>query len=190
MIGELSPFLSLATSALANQRPPVYRAPDISEDSVRAWLDGGGQRAIEGLGLAAGDRVCVYLDGVSLQVSSIRSPMEELDRIEALVTFVHTLPPAPRQRRPRLPQEFSELPKFTRRWAVGDDLERAEAMERSTERTLRNLVDAVTPRLSEIDRVLDAAGEPLTDDLIDLQAVAQAALEAQIELADRQGRRP
>ncbi len=177
---------SLATTALDDQTPPVYYAPGIaSEESIRRWLGGGGSEAIERLTLGPDDRVRVYANGIDLDLSRTTSPTDVARRIHALVAFARTLPPAPRERSAKVPAAFADLQPFARRWAVTDDHDRAEALERANKRDLGRLVDAVVPRLADIELMLDAAGEPLSEEMIDLQALAQAAVEADIELKER-----
>lgn len=187
VIGGPGPAWNLATTALGDQSPPVYYAPGIaSEESIRHWLVGGGSEAIERLALGPEDRVRVYGSRIDLDLSRGTSPTDVARRIDALVALARTLPPAPRERRAKVPPAFADLQPFARRWAVTDDHDREEALDGASKRDLRRLVDAVLPRLADIELMLDAAGEPLSEEMIDLQALAQAAVEADIEMKGRE----
>jgi hypothetical protein len=188
VIGGPGPAWSLATSVLDDQSPPVYYAPGIaSEQSIRDWLRGSGSEAIERLALGPDDRVRVYANGIDLDLPRRTSPADVARRIEALVALARTLPPAPRERRAKVPAAFADLQPLARRWAVTDDHDRAEALDRASMRDLSRLVNAVLPRLDDIESTLDAQGEPLAEEMIDLQALAQAAVEGAIEMKGRQG---
>ena len=46
---------------------------------------------------------------------------------------------------------IADLEPFARRWAVTDDHDREEALNRASKRDLRRLVDVVVPRLADIE---------------------------------------
>lgn len=79
-----------------------------------------------------------------------------------------------------------------RGFLVSDDVERGHEIERSDRETLTALADAVDPLFEEINAVLDRldrTAHPLPEDQeyleYDLNSLAQAAMEARLELDDR-----
>jgi hypothetical protein len=85
----------------------------------------------------------------------------------------------------RVPEPLGVLAPLVEQWAISDDAEREMKVCRSSTKRLRALVSAVNPLLSEVDRFLDQQSEPLPDEAILLGDLAQASLEAQIELESR-----
>jgi hypothetical protein len=190
-IGGAGGRWSLATERLAGEEPPVYYAPTLStEEAVRQWIGGGGRERIKALGLRSEDRLAVYANGITGSLAGTPAPLAIAAFVEAIAALAETLPPPARERRPTVPRGFDDLKSLARKWAVTDDHDRADRVRLATTRSLRQLVDRVKPRLGEIDQELDAAKEPLPDELIGLQSVALAALEAEIELTRREGTRP
>ena len=188
MIGGPGPRWNDVRNLLAGERPPVYHSPQSStENSVLHWLDGGGREAIKGLRLGSKDRVSVTLGDVSGFLAGRPAPAAVHAFVEGLASLARTLPPPPRARRSTVPAAFADLQPFARRWAITDDQDRDGKVRRAPKPVLVGLVTAVRPRLGDIDRAIDVAGEPLDEDLIDLGSLAQAALEAEIELARREG---
>lgn len=189
VIGGAGPFWSLATSVLADERPPVYFAPEPSgHASVSSWLDAGGREAIDALRLGTADRVFVYANGVQGELHGTPAPGAVVGFVGALVDLAKTLPPPRPDRKPSVPAAFAELQPFARKWTESDDARRSADLDRASDRTLRRLIDTVRPHLDQINSVLYAAGEPLSDDLIDLQSIAQAAVEAEVVLDERRRR--
>jgi hypothetical protein len=63
-----------------------------------------------------------------------------------------------------LPSKFKALNSYLRKWAVTDDEERSELLEKASRVTLERLVKSVAPHLSSIDEYLDTFGkEPLSE---------------------------
>jgi len=191
VIGSPGLRWSLATERLGGEEPPVYYAPTLStKEAVREWVLGGGRERIKDLGLRSEDSLSVYMNGLTGCLAGRPAAVAVAAFAEAIAALVRTLPPPPRERRPTVPAAFRDLQPLARRWAVTDDYDRTDKLRRATKRDLRALVEGVMLRLSEIDQEVEAAGEPLTDELISLQAVAQAALEAELELTRRMRNRP
>lgn len=92
------------------------------------------------------------------------------------------------------PALAAALAKF-RPFLQADDVERSEAIEHADSQTLVTMAVAVRPLYPEINQVLDrlvAEQHPLPEDLElleeDLNSLAQAAMEAELELDGRPGR--
>jgi hypothetical protein len=173
---------------LAGEEIPVFYNPQSSKEVlVRQWLDGGGREAVKGLRLGPKDRVDVNLGDVSGFLSGRSAPADVHSFVEGLAALARSLPPPPRKRRPTVPAAFTDLQSSVKKWAITDDRDRNTKLRRASKQDLLRLVDAATPRLRDIDDAISAAEEPLSEDLIDLGSLAQAALEAEIELTRREG---
>jgi hypothetical protein len=88
-----------------------------------------------------------------------------------------------------VPPDLAELVEVHGRWATADDAARGKAIGAATDEDLTDLHDAVRPWLNEIDRfcashdgVAEAYEAPI------LGSLAEAAIEAQLELGRRHGR--
>jgi hypothetical protein len=78
-----------------------------------------------------------------------------------------------------LPDGLQPLGPLLAKWAIGDDEERSRKLQRSAASTRQRLIDAVIPRLSQIDAFLDSFGANPPDGACAFGSLAQAALEAQ-----------
>ena len=72
-----------------------------------------------------------------------------------------------------------------RRWATADDTARSDRVAEASEDDLRGLVAVVAPERSGIDALIEYHDEPLPDEAILLGRLAEAASEAEHELARR-----
>ena len=191
VIGGPGPAWDRATERLDIEEPDVYFDPSISsEEAVRTWVVGNGRERIRDLRLRPEDRVHVALNVVTAILAGRPAPLDIAVFVEAVAALARTLPPSVKERRPTVPTAFADLQALAKRFAVTDDADRADKLQSATNRALRQLVEAVKPRLGAIDQALHAADEPLTDELIDLHSLAQAALEAESELALRDSAHP
>ena len=84
-----------------------------------------------------------------------------------------------------LPEPLKDLETHAKKWAIGDDVERAEAILTARDSELGSLVENVVPRLAEIDDLLEK--DPESEYVPILTALAETSLEAQQELARRTG---
>lgn len=161
---------------------PQLPAPD-------EWLaHDASARRLSQLELGPSERLAVQQNGVDL-VLVPGGADRDLGRLDALAAFAAALPPvSARDERvdpSALPGPLRPLAPLLARWAVGDDLQRAERVERATIEELERLTAAVLPVLREIDAYLDRAGAPLPPAAAALGDLAQAALEAAQELRRR-----
>jgi hypothetical protein len=105
-----------------------------------------------------------------------------------LVDLTKILPPAPKTMNTRkLPTDLRTLSGAIRRWSISDDEQRADAIARASGKSLFALHDAVSPHWEAINRHLAASTDPHLE--ADLHSLAQAAMEAEVELRRRGGGR-
>lgn len=84
-----------------------------------------------------------------------------------------------------LPTRFECLSDLIKQWAVSGDEARSEMIDRPSREKLKNLVDSVLPHISAINEYLDSfGGETPSEAATALGALAECALEAQIQLRD------
>jgi hypothetical protein len=81
--------------------------------------------------------------------------------------------------------EHQQLLPMLRRWATGDDTTRSDQIGAASEDDLRELVAVVAMERSGIDALIDHHDEPVPDEAILLGRLAEAASEAEHELARR-----
>ena len=82
-----------------------------------------------------------------------------------------------------LPSSMRPLAPYYRRYAFSDDAIRERVIQRATVVELEELVRAVTPLWPDINAFLDVGSHSNEEALTD--ALAQAAMEAAIDLKDR-----
>ena len=77
-----------------------------------------------------------------------------------------------------LPRELRPLVPLISKWALSDDVERAQKLKRCAESTRQKLTDTVIPLLPVIDKFLDSFGINPPEEVCVLGDLAQTALEA------------
>lgn len=117
----------------------------------------------------------------------LRSPTlgritESIDRMIDLANQIETREEELDLRVP--PLRFNPLIPLTKKWAVGDDLEREDLLARSSRAELRALVEKVEPYLTSIDSYLDSFGDrpPSAEAAAVLGKLAECAVEAKLYL--------
>jgi hypothetical protein len=88
-----------------------------------------------------------------------------------------------------LPEELQLITPLIRQYAVGDDVERTDLLEKAPTEDLRRLVDATESRWDGINAYLDENMDPpgpKQDVAIALDGFAQAAMEASSVLQARE----
>ncbi len=78
-----------------------------------------------------------------------------------------------------LPEPFSDLNEYGQEWAISDDSEREEAIDKASLETLQRLVEHVAPRLPSINSYLDTHTD---EKAAVLGRLAETVAEAQIAL--------
>ena len=79
-----------------------------------------------------------------------------------------------------LPVSLRPLVPLLVKWAIDDDEERTRKLQRSTISTLQKLINAVIPRLRDIDAFLASFGANPPTEACAFESLAQAALEPQL----------
>jgi hypothetical protein len=79
----------------------------------------------------------------------------------------------------KLPVEFSNLQELADSFAISDDLMRSQRIEKASTEELRQLVDAVWPRLASINDYLDGHND---ESACLLGSLAEIACEAQLSI--------
>jgi hypothetical protein len=82
-----------------------------------------------------------------------------------------------------LPDPMRPLVPYYRRYAFSDDVERERLIQEATAAELEELIQAVNPLWPEINAFLDI--DSSSNEEVLTHALAQGAMEAQIELRDR-----
>ena len=86
-----------------------------------------------------------------------------------------------------LPEELQQLAPLIRRYAVGDDVERVERLERSSVGELRALQAATEPHWDAINEYLDVHLYTRPTPHQDVALVLSSSAEARVELEERGG---
>lgn len=148
------------------------------------------------LGLGVNEQLLVARNGTSLVVEP-RGIEADWQRLDDLLLLVAALPPEdPPPGRGELidglrfdaaevTADLQQLLPMLRTWAAGDDTVRSDRIAAASGDDLRELVTAVAGELHRIDALIDSQAEPLPDEAVLLGRLAEAALEAQHELAQR-----
>ena len=86
-----------------------------------------------------------------------------------------------------LPEEFTVLIPWIKRWAISDDEERSEKISRASSKTLSRFVQVVSPNFNGINKYLDSfEKDVLPEHAILLGTLAECATEAQLILKARE----
>lgn len=177
---------------------PVY-LPDTPDDNSRPyneatvrWLaDPVNIGLLERLGLSTGEWASV---SANWTIASLSAGGEgtDLQRVDTLLQIVQsaTDPQATWLREPRLtaasiPTQFRGLLPMIRKWAIDDDSIRGDRLSRARTSTLLSLWSEVGPRLSEIDDYLDSIGQSASYETLKVGRLAEASVEAHVELERR-----
>ena len=148
------------------------------------------------LGLGRNEHLLVARNETSLIVEP-RGIEADWKRLDDLLLLVAALPPDdPPPGRGELidgmrfdaavvTPELQQLLPMLRTWATGDDTARSDRIAAASSDALRELVTTVAGELHGIDALIDSRGEPLSDEAVLLGRLAEAAREAQHELARR-----
>jgi hypothetical protein len=162
-----------------------------------AWLSEPEHSAlVAALGLGVSEQLLVAGNGTSLIVEP-RGIEADWKRLDDLLLLVAALPPEdPPPGSGELidglhfdaagvTADLQQLLPMLRTWATGDDTVRSDQVAAASSDDLRELVTAVAGELHRIDELIDSHAEPLPDEAVLLGRLAEAAIEAQHELARR-----
>ena len=150
--------------------------------SASTMLSADVQDAILALRLTADESLHVR-SGIFVYVRP-RSDRGLTDLLMVLVRLANALP-VDSERRPsfsELPDQFCSLVPMIRKWAMSDDADRTERIERASRQELQALVRRVSPQFAAINAYLDGFADGLPDSACTLGRLAEAAAEAKLML--------
>ena len=160
--------------------PAVFASGILSPKAIDIIQREAFQSLLKQLDMNAGESLNFYRNAVVYYARS-GDASRFLERTNAISRFVAGLTGHEKaERRPvALPEPFADLNDCAQEWAISDDTERAEALEKASLEDLKYLVKRVAPRLLSINKYLDThSGE--TDAA--LGSLAETVSEAQIAL--------
>ncbi len=160
--------------------PAVFASGILSPKAIDIIQREAFQGLLKQLDMSAGESVNFYKNAIVYYARS-GDASKFLERTNAISRFVAGLTgPDKMELRPVvLPEPFADLNDCAQEWAISDDAERAEALEKASVEDLKSLVERVAPRLPSINKYLDThSGE--TDAA--LGSLAETVAEAQIAL--------
>lgn len=168
--------------------------------SPTAWLSELEHSAlVAALGLGVNEQLLVARNETTLIVEP-RGVEADWARLADLLLLVAALPPddpppgrgelidGVRFDAAKVAAELRQLLPMLRTWATGDDTARSDQIAAASEDDLQELVAVVAPKRHVIDALMDVHDEPVPDEAILLGRLAEAASEAERELARRRER--
>ena len=174
---------------------PIFTTGD-NRWSPESWLvDPENLESLERLNLGAADSLLVAASETSLTVEP-KGIANDWARFGVFVEFALRLPsvaPTPPVVSSNYPPELRSLVPLLEDWAVSDDQERSERIEHASTRDLKAMVEAVLPRILEVNQYLDTVdrSDVKASEAASLfDALAQAALEGDLELNTRSKAKP
>lgn len=136
---------------------------------------------VQNLGLQNNEGLFVYRNGIHLVLSGNRGLLRELailKRIRSVIVDNFPEDNVDRLNPTRIPTNFHTLLPFLAEWAIADDLEREEKIETSSNEELKTVIDAVSPKIHQINDYLSSFGnEPLTYEVALLSNLAELVSE-------------
>ncbi len=160
--------------------PAVFASGILSPKAIDIIQREAFQSLLKQLDMSAGESLNFYKNAVVYYARS-GDASRFLERTNAISRFVAALtgPEETELRQVDLPEPFADLNDCAQEWAISDDAERAEALEKASVEDLKGLVERVAPRLRSINEYLNThSGE--TDAA--LGSLAETVSEAQIVL--------
>jgi hypothetical protein len=163
----------------------VFASDITSATVVSAWFSNAANlECVKSFFLGENDSIHVY--GNQLKVY-LRQPSQEkvvatLPQLEKLASQLH-LESEDAVDFSTLPEQFRQLKPLMEKWAVSDDHERSNLVDKASRQTLNKLVQTVSPQMEAINKFLDSfGGKPLSDAAVILGTLADCASEAKLRL--------
>ena len=193
-VGRPDPIIGASQPAGAAAGVPIFVSTAFLSTE---WLSEPERSAlVAALGLGRNEQLLVARNGTSLIVEprGIEADWKRLDDLLLLVVALPPEDPPPgsgelidglRFDAAEVTADLQQLLPMLRTWATGDDTVRSSRVAAASSDDLRELVTAVADELQGIDALIDSYHEPLPDEAVLLGRLAEAALEAQHELARR-----
>lgn len=169
--------------------PPVY-VPERSLGEVEDWLSDAEVRAcLNSLALKKGEYLTQVLN-MTWACFVPRGLDADWARLELLVRLIGLLPEGKPKRQPKidastLPELLRPLVSLIREWALSDDAKREAKIQNASMNKLASLHTSVQPLLADIDTFIDSSGDRLPDEAMLLGDLAQAGIEAGLEIERR-----
>jgi hypothetical protein len=192
--GMPDPIMGCRTLLTAVLDIPVFVGDREGDHNLvlRRWLgESQCRQALIDLDLRSPELIWVANNRVMLAVSP-RGVDVDLARLQTLLALTELLPLDDQADRDELaaldlPAGLDGLAPLMVMWVTGDDDERSERIAAAPDRQLDALWQAVSPHLAEIDSLFDRAGPAPPERVAAVGRLAEAALEAHLELKRRRG---
>lgn len=120
------------------------------------------------------------------------SPLEAfMQRLDGVIDLAEGLPSGPEadghegDTGMRMPSGLEALDDLATIWAIDDDADREELIDSASDAALKDLYARVRPHFATINELLDATDEQEPPELLTAGRLAEAAMEARIELSHR-----
>lgn len=155
------------------------------------WLSGN-ESQLRALALTTDERMEVFADGLSV---TLRPAHATPDFVHRLIALAESLPrESPEEaseeasaKTQLLPENLRPLAKWLDRWAIGDDVQRGEAIRTASSKELLKLCHRVEPLLPAINDYLQGLGDlPHPEAAVNLMWLAETV--AEIRATDATGR--
>jgi len=139
---------------------------------------------IQDLGFQSNEGLFVYRNGIHLVLSGNRGLLRELAifrRIRSIIEDNFPEDNLDRFNPTKIPTNLHSLLPFLAEWAIADDLERDEKIDSSSNEELKTVIDAVSPKISQINDYLSSfETEPLTYEAAILGNLAELVSEIKL----------
>ena len=114
---------------------------------------------IRDLGFEQSEGLFVYRNLIELVLDKNRNLVHELSILTQIKSIIEDRFPedvSERSNESEIPNDFRDLLPLFKDWAIADDLERTEKIARSSNQELKTVIDAVFPRIDQINAYLDS----------------------------------
>ena len=120
----------------------------------------------------------VYKNALQLVISQQRALIPEIDILIQLKSKIEQPEVESEIDISKVPEDLQDLIPFLKEWAISDDLERDEKINRSSKKKLMKVTNAVNSKMSIINNYLDSfEEEPLTYEAILIGNLAELVTE-------------
>jgi len=132
------------------------------------------------LNLQSNEGMYVYGNGISLNINITRDLIPEIKVLQTLKSIIEdNFPEAQDLVDPqKLPEDLRSLIPLFSEWAIMDDLERKEKLQKSSKTKLKKVMEFVYPKMNEINGYLDSFKDnPLPNEAILIGRLAELVSE-------------
>jgi len=138
------------------------------------------KKEIIDLRLQNNEGIYIYGNGITLNLNNSRELKPEILILQNLKSIIEDNFPENQEITDpfRLPTNLRNLAALFSEWAIQDDLEREEKIQKSSKIKLKRLIDLVYPKMDEINKYLDSfKTEPMPDEAILVGSLAELVSE-------------